>query len=123
MLDNIKTCLTCTSTLKQILLNNFSTFTQKIECTSAAMFEKLIHKVLVLYLLNNSHTMLECTTCSELFTVLVLSGNTSISHNFNMLQAIPTKLNLDTITMTTSHLCHMTFRGQKVTQGSQRSKV
>ena len=31
--------------------------------------------------------------------------------------------NLDTITMTTSHLCHMTFRGQKVTQGSQRSKV
>ena len=25
--------------------------------------------------------------------------------------------------MTTSHLCHMTFKGQKVTQGSQRSKV
>ena len=31
--------------------------------------------------------------------------------------------NLDTITMTTSHLCHMTLRGQKVTQGSQGSKV
>ena len=31
--------------------------------------------------------------------------------------------NLDTMTMTTSHLCHMTFRGQKVIQGSQGSKV
>ena len=31
--------------------------------------------------------------------------------------------NLDTITRTTSHLCHMTLRGQKVMQGSQGSKV
>ena len=31
--------------------------------------------------------------------------------------------NLDTMTMTTSHLCHMTLRGQKVIQRSQGSKV
>ena len=31
--------------------------------------------------------------------------------------------NLDTITLSTSHLCHMTLKGQKVTQGSQGSKV
>ena len=31
--------------------------------------------------------------------------------------------NLDTVTMTSSHLCHLTLGGQKVTQGSQGSKM